>query len=455
MGSARHPGIDEQHLQHLLDCDQRLATIGRRIRVLKAIGWPPALEDRFLDAWRAGRVELPAPPTRPQALDAESEGLEELMRVLDRGHPLENWLYKTAWSYHVAARMLAHVGDPEFTTCSTLLYGRPDHRYRSQEMTNLDGALEMLAITDRVIDPRRLAPIAYDIPADAFAEQLRARIADVFHDAGVEVVLDPELSSKAAAASKRIALRSTAMFSERDLEQLVEHEAFIHTLTSLNGRHQPYFRSLGLGAPRTTRTQEGLATFSEIITGAIDIARLRRLALRVVMLKQALDGADFIDVFKGFLEGGQSEVESFRSAARIFRGGDVRGSVCFTKDACYLEGVMLIHAFVRKVLQEGRNELFPLLFAGRVTTGDVITLFPYLQNGLISGPKYVPPWTRDPHRILAIMAFSTATQRLRLDFDLERFAEYEDEVVDEWERGRGGVAMPTARHETPHLSAPH
>lgn len=454
MASATHPAIDDRRLHHLLDCDQRLGAIGRRIRVLRVIGWPPSLEDRFLDGWRAGRPELPSPPTRPQALDAETEGLEKLMGDLDRGHPLEDWLYKNAWSYHVAARMLAHVGDPEFTACSTLLYGRPDHRYRSQDMTNLDGALEMLAITDRVIDPKRLAPIPYDIPADVFAEKLRARIADVFHDADVEVVLDPELSSKAAAASKRIALRSTAMFSERDLEQLVEHEAFVHTLTSLNGRNQPYFRSLGLGAPRTTRTQEGLATYSEIITGAIDIARLRRLALRVVMLKQALDGADFVDVFKGFLDGGQSEVESFRSAARIFRGGDVRGRVCFTKDACYLEGVMLVHAFVRKALQEGRNELFPLLFAGRVTTGDVLTLLPYLQNGLIAGPKYVPPWTRDPHKVLAILAFSTATQRMRLDFDLERFAEYEDEVLEEWERGRGRSA-PVSRHETPHLSAPH
>ena len=128
------------------------------------------------------------------------------------------------------------------------------------------------------------------------------------------------------------------MFSERDLEQLTQHEAFIHTLTLLNGKHQPHLRSLGLGAPRTTRTQEGLATFSEIMTGAIDIARLRRVALRVVMVKQALDGADFIEVFRGFLDAGQTEVESYRSAARVFRGGDVRGKVCFTKDGAYLEG---------------------------------------------------------------------------------------------------------------------
>ena len=91
------------------------------------------------------------------------------------------------------------------------------------------------------------------------------------------------------------------------------------------------------------------------------------------MVKQALDGADFIEVFRGFLDAGQSEVESYRSAARVFRGGDVRGKVCFTKDGAYLEGVMMIHVFIRKVLQEGRGELLPMLFAGRLTTADVIS----------------------------------------------------------------------------------
>ena len=72
---------------------------------------------------------------------------------------------------------------------------------------------------------------------------------------------------------------------------------------------------------------------AEIITGALDISRLRRIALRVVMVERALDGADFIEVFRGFLDAGQTEVESYRSAARVFRGGDVRGGQCFTKEA--------------------------------------------------------------------------------------------------------------------------
>jgi uncharacterized protein (TIGR02421 family) len=419
-------------LPALLECDRALVKIGKRIRVLKAIDWPVELEERFLAAWRRGAPEMPEPPNAPVAHAGEMAALEALMRRIDRGHPIGNWLYKTAWSYHVAARMLGGIGTPEFTRCSAWLYGRPDFRYRSQDITNVDSAREMLAITDEMVGHRLIPPVPFDIPAERFAEMLRERIGTMFVRDDVRVVLDPELSSKAVASSKRVALRATALFSERDLDQLLQHEAFVHTLTSLNGKHQPHLTALGLGAPRTTRTQEGLATFSEIITGAIDIARLRRLALRVVMVKRALDGADFIEVFRGFLDAGQSEVESYRSAARVFRGGDVRGGVCFTKDGAYLEGVMIIHLFIRKVLQEGRGELLGMLFAGRLTTSDVIVLAPYRESGLVAPPVYVPPWARDPQRVLSIMAFSAATQRLRLDqFDLQRFVDFEDEVIAE------------------------
>lgn len=424
------PAFESSGFATFFECDRALVSISRRIKVLKAIEWPAAMEDRFLASWKLGKPELPSPPTRPVTLAAEISALKDLMRRLDRGHPIGNWLYKSAWSYYVAARMLEGIGTNDFTRCSALLYGRPDFKYRSQDVSNFDSAQEMLSITDELVDHRLLKPVISDIPAETFARMLHERIGPMFRDDKVEVVLDPMLASKASASSKRITLRSTALFSLNDLEQLTEHEAFIHMLTSLNGKHQPHLQTLKLGAPRTTLTQEGLATFAEIFTGAIDIARLRRIALRVVMLKQALDGADFVEVFRGFLDAGQSEVESYRSAARVFRGGDVRGKVCFTKDGAYLQGVMIIHVFIRKVMQEQRGELLQMLFAGRLTTSDVITLAPFLDSGVIVKSHYVPPWARDPQRLLATMAFSAAAQRLRLDkIDLQRFVDHEDEVI--------------------------
>ena len=41
------------------------AKIGSRIRILSGLTWPVELEARFLERWRAGHPELPAPPTQP------------------------------------------------------------------------------------------------------------------------------------------------------------------------------------------------------------------------------------------------------------------------------------------------------------------------------------------------------------------------------------------------------
>ena len=121
-------------------CDQALLEVGSKIRVLNAISWPATLETRFLDDWRAGRPRLPEPALVPQPHTAEIAALDAIMGELDRGHPIGNWLYKSAWSFRVAARMLAQIGQAGFTHCSALLYGRPDLRYRSQEASNADAA---------------------------------------------------------------------------------------------------------------------------------------------------------------------------------------------------------------------------------------------------------------------------------------------------------------------------
>ena len=148
----------------------------------------------------------------------------------------------------------------------------------------------------------------------------------VFTRHQVRVVLDPKMASKAAAGPKRIRLRDETCFSRFDFGQLLQHEVLVHTLTALNGMEQPNLGSMGLGAPRTTATQEGLATFAELVTGAIDLSRLKRIALRILAVNMGLEGADFMEVFRFFLESGQEESESYHSTVRVFRGGDPRGS---------------------------------------------------------------------------------------------------------------------------------
>ena len=54
----------------------------------------------------------------------------------------------------------------------------------------------------------------------------------------------------------------------------------------------------------------------------------------------ALRGADFIEVFRFFLDAGQTETDSFASAQRVFRGAPLGGGAAFTKDTVYLHGLL-------------------------------------------------------------------------------------------------------------------
>ncbi len=74
-----------------------------------------------------------------------------------------------------------------------------------------------------------------------------------------------QLSANALAGPKRIRIRQGAQFSDRDVVQLINHEAHIHVATSLNGREQNLLPLLGASHAGTTRTQEGLAVFAELI----------------------------------------------------------------------------------------------------------------------------------------------------------------------------------------------
>ena len=76
----------------------------------------------------------------------------------------------------------------------------------------------------------------------------------------------------------------------------------MHVATTLNGRAQSDMKILGANYGAVTKTQEGLAVFSEFITGSIDIERMRRLADRVMAIRMGIDGADFIEVYRFFIE---------------------------------------------------------------------------------------------------------------------------------------------------------
>ncbi|WP_369989712.1 flavohemoglobin expression-modulating QEGLA motif protein [Pseudomonas xanthosomatis] len=412
----------------LAELDAALPKLARKIRVLEALAWPDDIEPVFLAQWRAGKPQLPKVTQQPRDHRTDIAALESFIGQCDQGHPAGHYLAATARSYATAGRMLGAIGTPAFARYSSALYRRPDFLYPRQNLSMLDAARFFLKTTDALLGGGQIPPSEANIPAEDFAAWLQPELDRFFGTGQVSIALDPALAAKAIAGSSRIRLRASALFSELDKQQLLQHEAFVHVATAQNGARQPNLKCLGLGAPRTTQTQEGIATLAELFTGSMDINRLRRIALRVLAVQQALDGADFIQVFEGFVQAGQSQEESFRSTQRVFRGADLRGGSAFTKDAAYLTGLLGVHTLLRVAVRDNRPELVSHLFAGRLSLADTLRLAPLFETGWLKAPTYVPAWASDMRRLAANLAFSAFISQIKLDgLNLPLFMAFADE----------------------------
>jgi len=415
--------------QKIKNLDEAIVKSSKKIKVLSTLAWPQGEEDKFLENWNRGNPKLPRIKLSPPNVQESISSLEKVADQCDAGDPVEKFLMETARSYAYAGRMISAVGTPDFTRYSVKIYGRPDHVYKTQKLTAIDAAKFFLEVTDNLLGNANIVPTETDISSTDFAGWLKTEVDEFFEHDTVEVVIDPNMASKALAGATRIRVRGSAVFSQLDKDQLLYHEAYVHTATQLNGRKQVNLQTLGLGAPRTTRTQEGIAVLAELITNSIDISRLRRVALRVIAVNMALEGADFIELFKFFVDAGQTEIEAVRSTQRIFRGGAVTGGVVFTKDAVYLPGLLEVHTFLRVAIRDNRPDLARNLFAGRLTIADALRLAPLFDSGWLIPPVYIPTWAADLRRLAALLAYSAFVGNIKLEeLYLERAIEMEGEL---------------------------
>ena len=401
-------------IAHHAALDARMAKAAKSIRLLSMVSWPASEQQTFLSDYAQGKAKLPAHQYPKHDFSEARREFEAIIAAADPAHPLGIYLIESARSWAVAAELLEHLGTPRVTELSVLLFGKPEHTLPGGATTR-EAANHFIAIADE-LDRELLAPEEQvAISATSLSLQLQAALDDYFDGRVITVELDPDLIAKAAAGPNRIRLRAGAAFSDYDRHQLLQHEAFVHSLTALNGQQQKVLPSMGLSSPRTTATQEGLATFAEQITGSIDIERMKRVSLRIEAVALALDGADFMQVFRYFLDAGQGDVESFTSAQRVFRGVPTTGGAAFTKDTVYLRGLIGVHTFFRWALKHRKLRLCRLLFAGKMTLADVQRLEPLFDSGDLQEARWLPEWVSRANGLAGMLAFSLFANRIRLE----------------------------------------
>ena len=400
--------------EHYAELDKRLLAAVRGINILATVSWPASLEDRMIEAYGKGEYALPEVRYKKPDLSEVRKELAAIESEAGDEDALGSYLRRTAESWRVAAEMLEAVGTDGVTAPSIQLYGRPGDAISGSQYSNLDAAHYFVELSDELGADLADDDITTNISSEVLRKDLSTALDEFFGPGVIAVEVDNDLTAKAAAGATRIRLRGGTRFSRYDRHQLLNHEAFVHSLTALNGRAQPVLASLARTSPRVTATQEGLAVFAELMSGAIDIARLKRISLRILAIDMALNGADFVEVYRFFNRCGQSVADSFHSAQRVFRGVPLTGGSAFAKDNVYLSGLMDVHTFFRWALKERRMDLLRYLFAGKFTLGDVMNMEPYFQSGALAPPRWLPPWMQHVHGLAGKLAFSLFINRVRM-----------------------------------------
>ena len=389
-----------------------LHTACKPLRILRTLAWEPEVKETFL---AQGGRELPQ-VTYP-AFDPTSsiEAVREARRQIVPVTTIDLWLDRQANAIELSARMLAAVGTAGFFEYGRQLYGEPTAPLRYVPITPLDLAQSVLdTIANLAHIEMHTAPPS-DHTAESVAADLDVAVRAHFGDQAPAIELVDRLSANALATSRAIRIRRGARFTDRDCVQLLHHEAYIHVATSLNGRAQTDLPLLAAGHPGTTRTQEGLAVFAEVISGSIELDRLRRLADRVLAIQMAIDGADFLEVYRYYLERTGDPDQAFENARRVFRGGVITGGAPFTKDLVYLLGLLQVDNFIRAGFAAGRADCLSLLFCGKLDLFDIPALCELYARGLCRPPRFLPPWISDPRHLLALLTFSVFTSRISLE----------------------------------------
>jgi len=176
---------------------------------------------------------------------------------------------------------------------------------------------------------------------------------------------------------KTLVLNENHTFSENEMAVLTNHEIGVHMVTTMNGLLHP-LKIFSHGFPNNVESQEGLAVFSEYMSGSLTVKRLKELAYRVLAVDSLAKGYSFSKTFRLLHNTYDLDRETaFYITVRVHRGGG------FTKDYLYLTGLKKVYDYYK----EGKD--LSLLLTGKVSLEYIDTIKDMIEKGYAVKAKHI------------------------------------------------------------------
>ena len=414
--------ISENQKKRLENLSELIYRASLKVKILRHISWPPEVKYQF---FKQNCQKLPE-HSYPKF---DSTDLDRILLDIDGqlgDTKYDLWLKNKLEDISLSANMLKSSGTKTFFDISSKIYGLPSTLIHDGQTKPLDLSGQFYQIINSIDKTKLKLSKSSKISSHDVAKQISSTVSDYFGEFAPKTSVVKHLSAKATATSKKIKIREDGVFYQSDVDQLINHEAFIHVATTINGRKQNKMKILGSNYGAITKTQEGLAVFSEFITGSINIDRMRRISDRVKAIQMAIDGADFIEVYRYFVDKGISRNQAFENSRRVFRGGVLSGKYPFTKDLVYLDGFIRVYNFFRSSISQGKIECIELLFAGKMELDDLPVVYSMYKDGLVNKPSFIPPWAMNLNYLICFLTFSVFLE----DINYSNVSKYYDSLLE-------------------------
>lgn len=358
------------------DIDRRLDEVGSSFDLLHQIT-PVNVEKEWLRFQRARFEKPPHFLYRPRPVDPGAMKARLYSIPIDRieDPTLMNLFFDKQREIDRQLTLLMDRGRPAFMYGSLQLYGAvADKTIRAAEsiLENMSGR------------PRRSAEMLDAVAIQALAAREIAAYRDLAPTFEGSAMVSDDLYAGLLVSQGRLLIGRDAVVPAHRVHALMQHEVGTHIVTRSNGRAQP-FRLLASGLPGYDGLQEGLAVLAEYLTGGLDTARLRLLAIRVLAVHALEDGASFIEVFRLLTdEYGFTRRSAYLVAMRVFRGGGC------TKDVVYLRGLLEVLNYL------GNGGGFESLFAGKFALSHLPMIEELLHRRILVPPVTLPLYLNQP-----------------------------------------------------------
>ena len=224
-------------------------------------------------------------------------------------------------------------------------------------------------LQDEIFKPKHSAESAVAIFRE-YAEQ---------YDFNFEIKSSDKMAAIAMVSNnlKTLFVSSNHTFSDNEMAVLNNHEIGVHLVTTMNGLLHK-LKIFSHGFPNNEETQEGLAVFSEYMSGNLTLKRLKELAYRVIAVHSLAKGYSFSKTFRLLHNTYDLNRETaFYITMRAHRGGG------FTKDYLYLSGLKKVYDYYNQ------NKDMSLLLTGKVSLEYVATIKDLIAGGFAVNSKHI------------------------------------------------------------------